>query len=53
MPEGHKKEIKPDIEKSVKQKKPVKPQIEEMEDEFDFGGLPTEVSFTRNIGCGG
>ena len=26
---------------------------EEDRDEFDFGGLPKNVSLKRNIGCGG
>lgn len=41
------------LQKSEKTKKPVKTQVEETEEDFDFGGIPGNVSFGRNIGCGG
>lgn len=53
MPEAEKKEKKSDNEKSEEAKELIKPQVEDASDEFDFGGLPADVSFKRNIGCGG
>ncbi|GAB5522595.1 MAG: hypothetical protein Roseis2KO_04670 [Roseivirga sp.] len=44
----HVKSQKPD-----KVKEQVKPQMEDAGEEFDFGGIPSDVSFGRNIGCGG
>ncbi|WP_421977310.1 hypothetical protein [Roseivirga seohaensis] len=37
-----------------KEDKPVEKNEESIEnDAFDFGGIPKDVSFKRNIGCGG
>ena len=37
-----------------KEDKPLEKNEESIEnDAFDFGGIPKDVSFKRNIGCGG
>lgn len=53
MPKADKKEKKPDNEKSEEAKELIKPLVDDGSDEFDFGGLPADVSFKRNMGCGG
>ncbi len=37
----------------LKTEQPSKQETEEETNEFDFGGLPKDVPFKRNIGCGG
>lgn len=44
---------KPKIDKILKDEKGVNVNDEPIEDEFDFGGLPKDVPFKRNLGCGG
>ena len=39
--------------KPEEEPKKVQNDSEEEEDGFDFGGLPKNVPFKRNIGCGG
>ena len=45
--ENESKKIK-EVKKQQKAEEPV-----EERDEFDFGGLPKNVPFKRNMGCGG
>jgi hypothetical protein len=49
------KEIdRPKIDKSTKEEKTTNINSDEPEeDEFDFGGIPKDVPFKRNLGCGG
>ena len=52
--EKGKKTEKPKNDKSLKEEKTAKVNSDEPEeDEFDFGGLPKDVPFKRNLGCGG
>ena len=55
MPKNKKKEEQAEEPKS-KTSKIEEPKAEETQDEadeMDFGGLPKNVPFDRNIGCGG
>ncbi len=47
------KEEKPKSKKGSKKPKNEKDQRVEKENDFDFGGFPKDVSFKRNMGCGG
>jgi hypothetical protein len=45
---------KPKNDKSLKEEKAANVNSDAPEeDEFDFGGLPKDVPFKRNLGCGG
>ncbi|RKQ50435.1 hypothetical protein BXY85_1450 [Roseivirga pacifica] len=55
MPKNKKKEEQAE-EQKPKTSKIEEPKAEETQDEadeMDFGGLPKDVPFDRNIGCGG
>ena len=55
MPKNKKKEEQAE-EQKPKTNKSVQAKAEETQDEadeMDFGGLPKNVPFDRNIGCGG
>lgn len=53
MPEEDKELDKPEVEKAKKVEPLQEPLAESEEDDFDFGGIPSEISFKRNLGCGG
>lgn len=50
---GEKKKPKKLKEKVVKTTKQAAHASHADEEDFDFGGLPENVPFKRNIGCGG
>ncbi|WP_422355196.1 hypothetical protein [Roseivirga pacifica] len=55
MPKNKKKEEQAE-EPKPKANKSEEPKAEDTQDEageMDFGGLPKDVPFDRNIGCGG
>jgi len=52
MAKQEKKVIKPLKTDSKPEAKKVQEEAEDR-DQFDFGGLPKDVSLKRNIGCGG
>jgi hypothetical protein len=37
----------------AKPKAPAPPREAPQEDPFDFGGIPKDLNFKRNMGCGG
>jgi len=53
MPDEKKKSDKPEVQKIKEPEKLKESAAESREDDFDFGGIPSEVSFSRNLGCGG
>lgn len=53
MPEEDKEVEKPQDQKSKEVVEATDYQEEEHVEVFDFGGLPTDTPFKRNIGCGG
>ena len=52
MAKQQKPKLKP-AKAKLKTEQSDKQEVVEDADEFDFGGLPNDVPFKRNIGCGG
>ena len=52
MAKSKKKALIKAKESELKNSKPQKWE-KDLEDNFDFGGLPKEVNLKKNIGCGG
>lgn len=53
MHKAEKKQARPSEKKDKPKEAKARKEEELEEDEFDFGGLPKNVPFKRNIGCGG
>ena len=53
MPEADKERKRLIIEKQKKVEETHESESQASEANFDFGGIPSDVSFNRNMGCGG
>jgi hypothetical protein len=53
MSEKEKNKEKTITQNPKKIRKAAKPEVEENDERFDFGGISKDIPFKRNIGCGG